>query len=279
MSRALLLGILAVAACTCGHALAQFAAPPGASPLPSSPVNPRLPGVDQRQCGSSKWSALCAVGRWTLFSTLDVQVKTSGFTGDYRLEQTAGGELHATYREDLRGKRRGGEAVLFGTEGIAFRTRDELPPADAVIDYLLSTPIMMGRLVAVLLDLGVIGPPSDVTRPLAIKAGSATQFLRSEAPRMATLYGPPWSMTGNVKPAGDGRLAFALELRYRPVDNHGVPIAGRTDTLELAGTVNFAERRATLPDTFDLVGWKLMKGDVMLGGAPTLEEARAAVGP
>ncbi len=102
---------------------------------------------------------------------------------------------------------------------------------------------MMSQLVAVLLDHGVLGPPSDVTRRAAIKAGSATQFLRTETPRMAALYGPPWSMTGTVKP---GRRrppgVRACSFAFRPVDNRGVPIAGRTDTLELAGTVYY--RRA-----------------------------------
>lgn len=252
--------------------------PPEASRLPPAPVNAPLPGVDNRQCGTTRWSALCAAGRWTQFATLDLTVKTAGFTGTYRLEEAANGELHATYREDAHGQRRSGEAVIFGIDGIAFRTRDALPPPDAVIDYLFSSPLMMAKLTAVLLDQGVLEAPTEVTSRRAIRAGSTSQFIRADAPRLATLYGPPWSMTGTVQPTADGRLAFALSLRFRPVDQRGVPVPGKTDTLELSGSVSFADRRPQLPDTMDLLGWKVMKRESPVAGAATLAEARAAVG-
>jgi len=279
--RALLgVAVLALAALAAPASAQAPALPtlPNPNALPQAPVNAPLPGVDSRQCGTTKWSALCAVGRWAQFAALDVNVQTAGFTGAYRLEEAANGELHATYREDIRGTRRSGEGVIFGIDGIAYRTRDSLPPADAVIDYLFSTPLMMAKLTAVLLDQGVLEAPAEVTARRAIRAGSATQYIRTEAPRLAVLYGPPWSMTGTVQPAGDGRLAFALTLRYRPVDPQGMPVAGKTDTLNLTGTVSFADRRPQLPDTMDLVGWKIMKRDVPVAGVPTLAEARAAVG-
>ncbi len=248
------------------------------STLPAAPANSSLPGIDSRQCGTTKWSALCAVGRWSQFAALDLTAKTSGFTGTYRLEVAANGELHATYREDAHGNRRSGEAVLFGIDGIAFRTRDALPPADAIIDYLFSSPLMMGKLVAVLLDQGVLEAPAEVTSKRAIRAASGTQFIRTDAPRTAILYGPPWSMTGTVQPAAGGRIGFALTLRYRPVDRQGVPIPGKTETLNLDGTVSFADRRPQLPDTMDLVGWKVMKRETPVAGVNTLAEARASVG-
>jgi hypothetical protein len=34
-----------------------------------------------------------------------------------------------------------------------------------------------------------------------------------------------------------------------------------------------------MPDTFDLVGWKLMKGDEKLAGVSTLSEARELLPP
>ncbi|MFO1396831.1 MAG: hypothetical protein U1F48_07180 [Burkholderiales bacterium] len=274
-------GALACAFALCllaGRACAQAPALPDPGALPQAPVNAPLPGVDSRQCGTTRWSALCASGRWAQFAALDLTARTTGFTGTYRLEEAANGELHATYREDAHGNRRSGEGVLFGIDGIAYRTRDPLPPADAIIDYLFSSPLMMGRLVAVLLDQGVLEAPADVTAPRTIRAGSKTQFIRADAPRIATLYGPPWSMTGTVKPAGDGRLAFSLTLRFRPVDAKGVPVPGKTDTLQLDGTVSFGDRRPQLPDTMDLVGWKVMKRDAHVAPASTLAEARAAVG-
>lgn len=266
--RAIALGL----ACLAGVAVAQAPA------LPAAPVNAPLPGIDSRQCGTTKWSALCAAGRWSQFSAIDLTVRTTAFTGTYRLEGAANGELHVTYREDAHGRRRSGEAVLFGIDGIAFRTRDTLPPADAVIDYLVSSPLMLSKLTAVLLDQGVLESPADVTRRRALRAASSTQFIRADAPRLATLYGPPWSLTGTVQPAPDDRLAFALDFKFRPVDARGVPVPGKVDTLALTGSVTFADRRPQLPDTLDLVGWKLMKRDAPATGVATLGEARAAIG-
>ncbi|MEO8507899.1 MAG: hypothetical protein ABI593_09735, partial [Betaproteobacteria bacterium] len=100
-----------------GAAPAQTTPPPAASlpdasALPPAPANPRLPGVDTRQCGTAKWSALCAAGRWSQFSAIDLEAKTPGFTAHYTLEQVGDGDLHATYREEGRAGRRGGEALL-----------------------------------------------------------------------------------------------------------------------------------------------------------------------
>ncbi|MFO1323894.1 MAG: hypothetical protein U1F15_07495 [Burkholderiales bacterium] len=271
------------AALLSGAAVAQTSPPPAAT-LPDLDALPRagdtrLPGIDARHCGTTRYSALCAAGRWAQFSSIDVRLTApSGFTGDYTLEQAADGDVHATYRE-TGGAKRGGEVVLIGAEGIAYRTRDALPDPDSVIDYMLSNPLMQSKLVAVLLDLGVLGPPSDVTRPQAITASSTTQYLRAEAPRMALLFAPPWTMRGTVRPAGDGKIAFALKLRYRPVDRNGMPVAGKTDGIELTGTVSYAPRRATLPDSLDLTGWKLMRRDTPLRGVETLGAARESLGP
>lgn len=266
-----------------GAAQAQTTPPPAASlpdasALPQVPANPRLPGVDSRQCGTAKWSALCAAGRWSQFSAIDLETKTPGFTAHYTLEQVENGDLLATYREEGRASRRGGEVLLIGAEGVAYRTRDTLPPLDTIVDYMLSAPLMMSQLAAVLLDQGALVAPAEITKPETIKAASATQYIRTAAPRLAALYGPPWTMTGTVRPTDDGRLAFTLRLRYRPVDAKGVVVAGRTEVVELAGTVSYAAKRDALPPTFDLVGWKLMKGDVPLPGVATLDAARGSLG-
>ena len=266
-----------------GAAQAQTTPPPAASlpdagALPQAPVNARLPGVDTRECGTAKWSALCAAGRWSQYSTIDLETKTPGFTAHYTLEQVGNGDLHATYREESRAGRRGGEALLIGAEGIAYRTRDTLPPPDTIVDYMLSAPLMMSQLAAVLLDQGALVAPAEITKPETIKAASATQYIRTAAPRLAALYGPPWTMTGTVRPADDGRLAFTLRLRFKPVDAKGVVVAGRTEVVELTGTVSYAAKRGALPPTFDLVGWKLMKGDAPLPGVATLDAARSSLG-
>jgi hypothetical protein len=94
---------------------------------------------------------------------------------------------------------------------------------------------------------------------------------------MAALYGPPWTMTGTVRPAADERIAFSMRLRYRPVDAKGKASAAKTDSIELSGTISFARQRPAMPDSFDLVGWKLMKGDEKLADVETLGDARKAL--
>ncbi|MCC7326224.1 MAG: hypothetical protein IT521_05410 [Burkholderiales bacterium] len=251
---------------------------PGTSALPSAPVDTRLPGIDPRQCGTSRWSALCAEGRWSQFASIVVRVKTTGFSAEYVLEQAGNGELHATYREEAKGSSRGGEILLLGTDGIAYRTRDPLPPPDAIIDYMLSSALMMSKLVAVLLDQGALVGPSEVTATLPIKAGSTTQYLRTDAPRIAALYGPPWTMTGTLHPAGDRKLDYALRLVFRPVDGKGAATPGGSEAIALEGSVSFTERRPAFPESFDLVGWKFMKVETPLPAVRTLGEARRSLG-
>jgi len=259
--------------------------PPPAAPLPSpdalpgaAPL-PGLPGADPRQCGPTKYSALCPAGRWAQFSSMTMKVGAPRFAADYTIEQAANGELHATYRERVGDHQRGGEIILIGADGFAYRSREAFPDPGSIIDYMTSNPLMMSSLVALLLDLGVLGPPSDVSAPQAIKAASTTQYLRTPAPRTAILYGAPWSMTGSVRRAEPDTIAFSLRLRYTPVDSNGNAIKGRKETLTVEGKVSYAARREAFPESFDLVGWKLMKLETPQRAVATLGEAREVVGP
>src|SRR5690242_4790878 len=224
-------------------AVAYAQAPPRAAPLPdlnalpAPPPDLRLPGTDPRQCGPTKFSALCAEGRWLQFARIAVKVSAPRFTGDYTIDQAENGEMHATYRERIGGNARGGEIILVGSEGFAYRSRDAFPDPGSIIDYTTSNALMMAQLTALLLDLGVLGPPSEVAGPQAIKAGNATQHLRTAAPRIAVLYGAPWSMTGTVRRADRDAIAFNLRLRYVPVDRQGNVIRGKAETITLTGTV------------------------------------------
>src|SRR5690348_744172 len=85
---------------------AQAQTPPPVAPLPDASALPdpgraRLPGADHRECGPTQWSALCAAGRWALFSHMDLRVTAPAFSARYELEPAANGELHATYREQV----------------------------------------------------------------------------------------------------------------------------------------------------------------------------------
>ena len=73
-------------------------------------------------------------------------------------------------------------------------------------------------------------------------------------------------------------MAFSLRLTFHPVDQSGRVLANRTDTIDLAGTVSFSDKRATMPGSFDLVGWKLLVNGQARDPVATLDEARRSVG-
>ena len=133
---------------------------------------------------------------------------------------------------------------------------------------------MMSQLAALLLDLGVIGPPADVTAPRTITASSRTQYIRTSAPRQAVLYGAPWNMTGTVRSAGADKVGFNLRLRFRPVDRNGNAIASKTDTITLEGVASFAPRAR---DAARLDGPQRLEGDAR-GRRRTARRCRDAEG-
>lgn len=215
-----------------------------------------------------------------LFSNIGVRITAPGFEGKYAMTIAQNDEVHATYRETARGKTREGEVVLVGVDGVAFRTREAFPAGAPVLDIMISTPIMAAQLAALLLDMGVIGPPSDVTTARSISAASTTQFIRTAAPNAAMLYGPSWRMTGTAKPGrSKSEVAFALKLAYRPVDGKGKLVPGRTDTISIEGSADFSPRAATLPDSFDLAGFTLLRGETKVAAQRSIGEARKSIAP
>jgi len=143
----------------------------------------------------------------------------------------------------------------------------------------MTAPNMFAQLAAVLLDQGArIGPAEVTGKPLDLTAGSETQFVRTEAPSTAALYGPPWQVSGNLRASAPNTLKFSLRFAFRPVDNAGRVNQAQPETIELAGTVRYGARRSKMPDSFDLVGWKLVKAGDSLNAVTTLAEARSAVG-
>lgn len=264
---------------------APGAGPPPVAAFPPNPMLPPpdtrgLPGVDARECGPTAHHALCARGRWTLFSSIEVRVAAPGFSGAYTMEILQNNEVRATYRETANGKTRSGEVMLVGMNGIVYRTQEKFPADTAILDTMISAPIMTAQLASVLLDQGVIGPPSDVTGTRTIKASSDTQYLRAAAPNAAVLFAPPWRMSGTVRPGKTkSDIGFAMTLTYRPVDAKGVPVAGRADSLKLEGNVNFVPRREALPDTLDLRGYSVLRNDTAIEGQPNVAAVRKAITP
>jgi hypothetical protein len=251
---------------------------PGGTTLPEAPADQRLPGPDPRQCGPTRYSALCAEGRWADFASMRVELKASRFTGDYAMDRPQNGDVHTTYREQGGSTRRGGEIVFINDDAFAYRSRDRFQSPETILDEMMSAPMLVTQLAALLLDQGALVAPGEVTAPLPFRASNATQFLRAQTPGAAALFGPPWEVTGSVAPAADGALAFRLRLSYRPVDPKGRIQKNRRDTVELTGTVSYGERRDAMSDTFDLVGWKLMIRNSEADPVKSMGEARQVAG-
>ena len=284
--RACNLAVFLIAGMLAGSSIAQNATTfdtspsgfPGAATLPSMPEDTRLPGPNPRLCGPTKWSALCAAGRWASFSNMQVELKAPRFNGVYTMEQPENGDVHTTYREQAGAKVRGGEIVFINDDAFAFRTREKFREPESILDEMMSAPIMVTQLASLLLDQGALVGPDEITQPVAVSARHATQYLRAEAPGAASLFGPPWELTGSVAPAADGTLAFRLQLSFRPVDRKGRIQTSKRDTIALSGTVRYGERRKAMSDTFDLVGWKLMVRNQEADAVKTMSEARQVVG-
>ena len=262
--------------------LAPPATLPGASDAASrlpSAGDTRLPGVDPRQCGTSIHAALCAHGRWADFATIEMKLKAAQFDGTYTMERPLNGETHTTYREQWPQGRRGGEIVFVSEDAFAYRSREPFSDNNVILDEMMTAPNMFAQLAAVLLDQSArIGPAEVTGRPLDLSAGSETQFVRTEAPSSAALYGPPWKVTGTLRASAPKTLKFSLRFTFRPVDTTGRVNPAQSETIELAGTFSYGNRRSKMPDSFDLVGWKLVKAGDALGAVATLAEARSAVG-
>lgn len=262
-----------------GEAPGQSSSPAvGAHALPAPPANTQLPGVDPRQCGSSKWSALCAEGRWARFAQIRFDVRVDAFNGSYTIEHTGSGEAHATSREAMDAKSQSGEAVIVGEDSFAYRSRSASTRPDQMLDQIMTSPLVFSELVAVLLEAALPEGPDGVAATRAVNASSASQFILTQAPGAAVLYGPPWNVGGSLRRSGAKELTFDLRFRFRPVDSAGRPSRSTTRTARLQGSLRYDDMRERLPDTFDLVGWKLVKGGTPLADVRSLGEARQAAG-
>lgn len=275
-----------LAAILAGSSLAQDATTPfstipgfpGGAILPEPPNDLSLPGPNPRHCGATRYSALCAEGRWANFANMRVELKAPRFSGEYAMERPQNGDVHTTYREHAGSTRRGGEIVFINDDAFAYRSRDRFQSTETILDEMMSAPILVTQLAALLLDQGALVGPDEITTALPFRAGNATQFLRTQGPNTAALFGPPWEVTGSVAPTADGALTFRLRLSYRPVDRKGRIRTGKRDTVELTGTVTYGEHRKAMPDTFDLVGWKLMFRNSEVDPVKSMDEARQAAG-
>jgi hypothetical protein len=91
------------------------------------------------------------------------------------------------------------------------------------------------------------------------------------------VYGAPWTLSGTVRAAGKGEIAFNLTLRYRRVGRSGVAEATDAAPLKLQGTLSYAARRTRLPDSFDIDGWRIVRQGTVRDGVATLGELRRAL--
>jgi len=73
--------------------------------------------------------------------------------------------------------------------------------------------------------------------------------------------------------------AMGLIFAAPALAHHSFAMFDAEKSITLEGTVSFAPRRPTLPDSMDLTGWKVMRAgdDSRLPDAPTLREARQSL--
>ena len=153
----------------------------------------------------------------------------------YTIEQAANGE-HARrlYREQDRQDRRGGEVRALRHRRPSPTARANKLPGGRRHHRLhpCRRRIMTVQLAAVLLDQGVLEAPASVTKPRARSPPTAPRNTSApQTPRIAALYGPPWSRDGHAcGRRARTRSRSRCDFRYRPVDRRGKPIAGKTDT-------------------------------------------------
>ncbi len=210
---------------------------------------------------------------------MNVTLKSPEFEGTYVMEKPISGEAHTTYREQWPHGRRGGEILFVSDTAFAYRSREPIADNQTILDEMMTAPGMVTQLAAILLDRGVRLAPAEVTaKPMAVAARSDTQFVRTESPAVTTLYAPPWRLSGTIHAAATGKATFVLRFTFRPVEASGRVIAGKSETIELSGTATYGNTRPRMPDSFDLVGWKLVKDGASLPSVATLAEARFAVG-
>ena len=183
-----------------------------------------------------------------------------------RSSRPANGEIHATYREQVGKHGRGGEIVIFGVDGLRLSLAARSFPIPAsIIDYMMSSPIMLAQLAALLLDQGVLGPPSDVTSAAhdhAPRARRATSARRRRAwPRSTP---PPWydDRHGASARAPTRSAFYAAACASARSTAAATPSRARPTRVTPAKASRPSRRtRATLPDSIDLTGWKILRGE------------------
>ncbi len=209
---------------------------------------------------------------------MKLEVQVGSFSGTYTIEHTSVGEVHATTRETMDRKVQAGEAVVVGEDAFAYRSRNASARPEDMLDQIMTSPIVFSDLVAILLEAGLPEGPASLKRVQALKAQNATQFILTQAPAAAVLYGAPWNASGDVRAVEGHGIAFDLTFRFRPVDTAGRVSTTTTQTARLTGEASYADLRARLPESFDLVGWKLVRSGTVLGAVATLGEARHVTG-
>ena len=194
------------------------------------------------------------------------------------MEIAQNSEVRATYRESAGGRTRSGEILLVGTESVAYRTQEKFPDDVSIIDTMISPPDPHGA---------ARGAPARPGRDRAAGGcdrGSRDQGLehhpihpRLGAERRVALR-PAMADDGYRAPGcHEERRRLRDEARLPPVDAKGAVVAGRTETSSIDGSMSFAPRRETLPDSFDLSGFSLLRDDKKVEAQPTVGAWRKVI--
>jgi hypothetical protein len=240
-------------------------------------LHAQAPAPPPTQCGPPPAGALCVQGPWFDFGRVDVTTTTGAIVGRFTLQYPAGEEILARFDVAAPDGTRAAEVlVLSGADTVAARVPPEYQ-GDPV--QLLNAPVLTAQLVASLLQLALPEGPTSVTAKREVRLAESRRYLVTATPASRAAYGAPWSVAGSVRPGARGEFTYTLTLRYRRVGPGGVADARESPPLKLEGTISFAARRARLPDTFDLAGWRIVRNGATLDEQPTLGALRRAVQP
>ncbi len=125
-----------------------------------------------------------------------------------------------------------------------------------------------------LLGAAIPDGPATLSEPRTIKAADRDRYVRAPTSTGGSLYGPPWQMTGKVRRATATTVVFDMKFTFRQVDADGDLQKGPPIALELAGTADYPPKRADIPDSFNLSGWKFTTPGAESVTATNVGEAR-----
>lgn len=224
-----------------------------------------------KECGEPPFGAMCPPRAWMAFARMDVTMKLGSYRSDYVILLSDSHDIYASYYEQTADAKVRGEALLLAEQVLA--TKADV--VDGIRDLrAVDIPLSVAQLATVLLGAAIPDGPAAITSPRTIKAADRDRYVLAPTSTGGSLYAPPWQMTGKARRTSTTAIAFDIKFTFRQVDAKGELQKGRPITLELAGTADYPAKRADIPDSFNLSGWKFTTPGAESVTAANLGEAR-----